>query len=99
MDNMFGMMMPRGSKKLKLSNMNMLGMGGKMIRMVMKNKNITSLEDLIQSAIDSGINIVACQMSMDVMGLKKEELIDGVKIGGVGYYLGEAEDANVNLFI
>jgi peroxiredoxin family protein len=92
-------MMPRGSRRLKLSNMNMLGMGGKMIRMVMKNKNISSLEELIQSAIDSGIEIVACQMSMDVMGLKKEELIEGVKIGGVGYYLGEAEDSNVNLFI
>ncbi|MDF2510932.1 MAG: pyridine nucleotide-disulfide oxidoreductase [Herbinix sp.] len=99
LDRMFGLMMPRGSKKLKLSNMNMMGMGGKMIRMVMKNKNISSLEELIQAAIDSGIEIVACQMSMDVMGLKKEELIDGVKIGGVGYYLGEAEDSNVNLFI
>ncbi|ERI89527.1 putative CoA-disulfide reductase [Clostridiales bacterium oral taxon 876 str. F0540] len=99
MDKMFGMMMPRGSKKLKLSNMNMMGMGGKMIRKVMKDKNVSSLEELIQSAIDSGIEIVACQMSMDVMGLKKEELIDGVKIGGVGYYLGEAEDSNVNLFI
>jgi CoA-disulfide reductase len=99
LDHMFGIMMPRGSKKLKLSNMNMMGMGGKMIRMVMKNKNISSLEELIQAAIDSGIEIVACQMSMDVMGLKKEELIDGVKIGGVGYYLGEAEDSNVNLFI
>ncbi len=99
MDSMFGMMMPRGSKKLKLSNMNMLGMGGKMIRKVMKDKNVSSLEELIQAAIDSGIEIVACQMSMDVMGLKKEELIDGVKIGGVGYYLGEAEDSNVNLFI
>ena len=99
MDSMFGFMMPRGSKKLKLSNMNMMGMGAKMIRKVMKNKNISSLEDLIKSALDSGIEIVACQMSMDVMGLKKEELIDGVKIGGVGYYLGEAEDSNVNLFI
>ena len=99
LDRMFGIMMPRGSKRLKLSNMNMMGMGGKMIRMVMKNKNISSLEELIQAAVDSGIEIVACQMSMDVMGLKKEELIDGVKIGGVGYYLGEAEDSNVNLFI
>lgn len=98
-DRMFGLMMPRGSKKLKLSKMNMMGLGGKMIRKVMKNKNITSLEDLIQSAIDNGVQIVACQMSMDVMGIKKEELIDGVKIGGVGYYLGEAEDSNVNLFI
>jgi peroxiredoxin family protein len=92
-------MMPRGSRKLKLSNMNMLGMGGKMIRMVMKNKNIASLEELIQAAIDNGIEIVACQMSMDVMGLKKEELLEGIKIGGVGYYLGEAEDSNVNLFV
>lgn len=99
MDKMFGFMMPRGSKRLKLSKMNMMGMGGKMIRKVMKDKNVTSLEELIQSAIDSGIEIVACQMSMDVMGLKQEELIDGVKIGGVGYYLGEAEDSNVNLFI
>ncbi|MDV3427209.1 MAG: DsrE/DsrF/DrsH-like family protein, partial [Bacillota bacterium] len=99
MDKMFGSMMPRGSKKLKLSNMNMMGMGPKMIRKVMKDKNITSLEELIKSAIDGGINIVACQMSMDVMGIKKEELIDGVNIGGVGYYLGEAEESNVNLFI
>ncbi|MDF2503737.1 MAG: NAD(FAD)-dependent dehydrogenase [Clostridium sp.] len=96
---MFGMMMPRGSKKLKLSNMNMFGMGAKMIRMVMKNSNVSSLEDLIKAAMDSGVEIVACQMSMDVMGLKKEELIDGIKIGGVGYYLGEAETSNVNLFI
>ena len=79
--------------------MNMLGMGTKMMRKVMKDKNISSLEELIKSAIDSGIEIVACQMSMDVMGLKKEELIQGVKLGGVGYYLGEAEDSNVNLFI
>jgi NADPH-dependent 2,4-dienoyl-CoA reductase/sulfur reductase-like enzyme/peroxiredoxin family protein/TusA-related sulfurtransferase/rhodanese-related sulfurtransferase len=96
---MFGLMMPRGSKKLKLSNMNMMGMGGKMIRKVMKDKNVNSLEELIQSAMDSGIEVVACQMSMDVMGITKEELLDGVKIGGVGYYLGEAEDSNVNLFI
>ena len=82
-----------------LSKMNMLGMGPKMIRSVMKNKNVTSLEDLIKAAMESGIEIVACQMSMDVMGLKQEELIDGIKIGGVGYYLGEAEDSNVNLFI
>lgn len=99
MDTMFGFMMPRGAKRLKLSKMNMLGMGTKMMQMVMKNKNVSSLDELIKSAIDSGIEIVACQMSMDVMGLKKEELIDGVKVGGVGYYLGEAEDSNVNLFI
>lgn len=99
MDKMFGFMMPRGSKKLKLSNMNMLGMGTQMMRMVMKNKNVSSLEELIESAMNAGIEIVACQMSLDVMGLKQEELLDGVKVGGVGYYLSEAEDSNVNLFI
>ncbi|OAA91938.1 FAD-dependent oxidoreductase [Clostridium ljungdahlii] len=99
MDRMFGFMMPRGAKRLKLSKMNMLGMGTKMMKMVMRNKNVSSLDELIKAAIDSGIEIVACQMSMDVMGLKQEELIDGVKVGGVGYYLGEAEDSNVNLFI
>jgi len=96
---MFGLMLPRGSKKLKLSRMSMMGMGGKMIRGLMKSKNVLSLEELIQSAMKDGVEIVACQMSMDLMGFKKEELIDGVKIGGVGYYLSEAEDANVNLFI
>ena len=70
-----------------------------MIRSVMKNKNVDSLESLTEAAISNGVELVACQMSMDVMGLKKEELIDGIKIGGVGYYLGEAEESNVNLFI
>ena len=95
----FGKMMPRGSKKLGLSKMNMFGMGSKMIREIMKKKNIQSLEELIEAAIDNGVEIVACTMSMDVMGIKEEELIDGVKLGGVGYYLGEAEDSNSNLFI
>lgn len=99
MSTMFSKMMPRGSKKLGLSKMNMAGMGPKMIRMVMKNKNISSLEDLIQVGMKSGIRIVACQMSMDVMGITKEELIDGVEIGGVATYLDAADDSNVNLFI
>lgn len=98
-EKVFGAMMPRGSKKLKLSKMNMAGIGPKMIRGIMKKNNVNSLEELIQSAIDSGVEIVACQMSMELLGLKQEELIDGVKVGGVGYYLGEAEEANVNLFI
>jgi len=99
MDKMFGMMMPRGSKKLGLSKMNMGGMGAKMIRKVMNDKNISSLEDLIQQAINSGIRIVACTMSMDVMGITKEELIDGIEYGGVAAYLGAAEESDVNLFI
>lgn len=96
---MFGAMMPRGSKKLTLSKMNMMGMGSKMIRGLMKSKNVSSLEDLIQTAIDQGVEIVACQMSMDLMGIAREELIDGVGIGGVGYYLGKADESNHNLFI
>lgn len=96
---MFGTMMPRGSRKLSLSKMNMMGMGAKMIRGVMNNNNISSLEDLMQSAISQGVEIVACQMSMDVMGITQEELIDGVKIGGVGYYLGKADQSGINLFI
>lgn len=99
MDKMFGIMMPRGSKKLQLSKMNMAGMGAKMIRKVMKDKNVSSLEDLIQMAQSSGVRMVACTMSMDVMGIKEEELIDGVEYGGVAAYLGSAEEANVNLFI
>lgn len=96
---MFGAMMPRGSHKLSLSKMNMMGLGTKMIRSVMKGKNISSLEELIQSAIGQGVEVVACQMSMDVMGIQREELIDGVKIGGVGYYLGKADQSGINLFI
>lgn len=96
---MFGMMMPRGSRKLSLSRMNMMGMGAKMIRGVMKNNNVSSLEELMASAINQGVEIVACQMSMDLMGIRQEELIDGVKIGGVGYYLGKADQSGINLFI
>ncbi|WP_409227811.1 DsrE/DsrF/DrsH-like family protein [Gudongella sp. SC589] len=99
MASMFSRMMPRGSKRLGLSKMNMGGMGPKMIRKVMADKNISSLEDLIKTGIDSGIRIVACQMSMDVMGITQEELIDGVEIGGVATYLDSADDSNVNLFI
>ncbi|MBC8079726.1 MAG: FAD-dependent oxidoreductase [Gorillibacterium sp.] len=96
---MFGAMMPRGSRKLSLSKMNMMGIGALMIRGVMKNNNVSSLEDLIEMAIQQGVEVVACQMSMDVMGITQEELIDGVRIGGVGYYLGKADQSGINLFI
>lgn len=98
-EKMFGIMMPRGTKKLGLSRMNMGGIGPKMIRAIMKNKNISSLEELIKEAMNNGVKVTACSMSMDVMGIKPEELIDGVEIGGVGAYLGDAEESNVNLFI
>lgn len=98
-EGMFGGMLPRGAGKLKLGRMNMGGMGTAMMKRVMKDKNIDSLEALMKKAMDMGVRIIACSMSMDVMGIRKEELIDGVEIGGVGTYLGEAEDSNVNLFI
>lgn len=96
---MFGMMLPRHSKKLSLSKINMFGLGAKMMRFVMKKKKIESLEMLIHDAQASGIEFIACQMSMDVMGVKAEELMDGVTIGGVASYLERAEESNVNLFI
>ncbi len=98
-EKMFGMMLPRGAKKLKLSKMNMGGIGSKMMKNIMKDKNIDSLEEMMQKAMDNGVKIIACSMSMDVMGIKPEELIDGVEIGGVGTYLGDAEESDVNLFI
>ena len=97
--HMFGMMLPSGSHKLALSKMNMGGIGSRMMRWVMKKKKIESLEGLITEAQRNGIEFIACQMSMDVMGVKKEELMDGVNIGGVASYLERAEQANVNLFI
>jgi peroxiredoxin family protein len=99
MEKMFGAMLPRGAEKLKISKMNMGGMGTLMMKKIMKDKNVNTLEELIKSAMDNGVKIVACTMSMDVMGIKPEELIDGVELGGVGYYLGDAEESNVNLFI
>lgn len=96
---MFGMMLPSSSRKLKLSKMNMGGMGTKMMRYIMNRKGIDSLESLRQQAIDNGVEFIACQMSMDVMGVKKEELLDNVTIGGVATYMDRAEEANVNLFI
>lgn len=98
-EKMFALMMPRGIGKLKLSKMNMGGIGTKMMRAVMKQKNVASLEELMKSAMKNGVKLVACTMSMDVMGIKQEELIDGVELAGVATYLGDAEQSNVNLFI
>ena len=99
MAKMFSIMMPKGANDLPLSKMNMGGMGSKMIKTVMANKNVDSLETLMKNAMDAGVKLVACGMSMDIMGIAKEELIDGVEIGGVAAYLGDAEDSGLNLFI
>ncbi len=98
-ESMFGGMMPRGINKLKLSKMHMMGMGTAMMRGIMKKKNVDSLETLIRKGMENGVKIIACTMSMDVMGIKQEELIDGIEYAGVGTYLGDAEESNVNLFI
>lgn len=98
-ETMFGAMMPRGSRNLKLSKMNMGGAGTMMMHREMGQKNVNTLDELIQSALDSGIKFVACTMSMDIMGIKEDELIDGVDFGGVASYLGAADESNHNLFI
>ncbi|AYO29909.1 hypothetical protein D2962_04185 [Biomaibacter acetigenes] len=99
LERMFGFMMPRGPEKLGLSKMNFGGLGAKMMRYIMKRKNVNTLTELMENAQALGVKIIACTMSMDVMGIKKEELIDGIDYAGVATYLGEADEANVNLFI
>lgn len=99
LDKMFGAMMPKGAARLKLSKLNMGGVGTRMMQHVMKSKNVDSLTDLIKNAQDAGVRLVACAMSMEVMGIKKEELIEGVEVAGVAGYLGAAQHADVNLFI
>jgi len=101
MGKMFGMMLPKGSKKVKLSNMNMGGMGTAMMKSLMKKKNVASLEDMFKTAGELGVEINVCEMSMDLMGLKREELIDypHMTICGVGTFLSDAEESKTQLFI
>ena len=95
----FSMMMPRGPQRLALSHMNFAGAGPKLMRLAMRQQKVMPLEDLIASAREQGVKMVACTMSMDVMGLKEEELIDGLEFAGVASYLGDTDEARVNLFI
>jgi NADPH-dependent 2,4-dienoyl-CoA reductase/sulfur reductase-like enzyme/peroxiredoxin family protein/rhodanese-related sulfurtransferase/TusA-related sulfurtransferase len=99
MGRMFGMMLPKDSGRLALSKLNMGGMGSAMMKARMKSKRIDQLETMIESALKSGVRMTACQMSMDIMGVAREELMDGVEIGGVASYLEAATGANLNLFI
>jgi peroxiredoxin family protein/TusA-related sulfurtransferase/rhodanese-related sulfurtransferase len=99
MGRMFSMMLPSDNRKLKLSKMNMGGMGASMMKGIMKRQKIDNLQLMLQTALDNGLNIIACQMSMDVMGVKREELIDQVVIGGVANYLESAGTAGINLFV
>ncbi|HEY8654065.1 MAG TPA: DsrE/DsrF/DrsH-like family protein [Dermatophilaceae bacterium] len=95
----FSVMMPRGQGRLNTSHMNFAGAGPKLMKRMMREQNVMSLEELIASAREQNIKMVVCQMSMDIMGLKAEELIDGLEFAGVASYLSDADDANVNLFI
>jgi NADPH-dependent 2,4-dienoyl-CoA reductase/sulfur reductase-like enzyme/peroxiredoxin family protein/rhodanese-related sulfurtransferase/TusA-related sulfurtransferase len=99
LDRMFGWMMPRGPDALTLSNLNMLGMGTAMMKHVMKTKRVASLPALMGAARLGGAKLVACTMSMDVMGLRREELLDGLEYGGVAAFLSEADASNVTLFV
>jgi peroxiredoxin family protein len=95
----FGWMMPRGPEHLALSHMNFAGVGPKLMKKAMRDQNVMSLPELIDSAREQGVKFIACTMSMDVMGLTKEDLIDDIDYAGVATYLGEADESNVNLFI
>jgi len=98
-EKVFGKMMPRGVNKMGLSKMNFAGMGPKMIKGIMKKHNAVPLPDLIDLAKEQGVKLVACQMTVDLLGLKEEEIMEGVEFAGVGAYLADASDGNVNLFI
>ena len=99
LEAMFGWMMPRGAARAGLSKLHMAGLGSAMMQHVMKTKNVPSLPEMITEAQEFGVKFIACTMSMDVMGIKAEELIDGLEYAGVATYLGDADEANVNLFI
>jgi peroxiredoxin family protein len=99
LQNMFCKMMPRGTAKLGLSKMNFCGMGAPMMRLLMRQQKAMSLNELIASAQEQGVHLVACTMTMDMIGFRKEELLDGVDFMGVAAYLAAADEANVNLFI
>ncbi|NCC63795.1 MAG: pyridine nucleotide-disulfide oxidoreductase, partial [Spirochaetia bacterium] len=99
MGKMFGMMLPKGMEKLALSSMNMGGMGSAMMKSRMKKKHVDQVHQMFEDAKKTGVKMVACQMSMDIMGIKKEELVDGIEIGGVATYMADASESKVNLFI
>jgi peroxiredoxin family protein len=101
MGKMFGAMLPSGTGDVKLSNMNMGGMGTAMMKSLMKKKNVASLEEMLDLAEELGVRIYVCEMSMDLMGFKREEFIDykGLGFAGVATFLQEAQNSKVQLFI
>jgi peroxiredoxin family protein len=98
-EKMFALMTPSSSESLGVSKMNYFGMGAPMLRSMMKDKDISSLEELIEMARDLDVKMIACTMSMDAMGIEKEELIPGLEFGGVAAYMADAARSRVTLFI
>ena len=98
-EKMFGLMMPKGARRLPLSKMNLFGIGPAMIKSIMKKKNVDDIETMIHKAQDAGVRFIACTMSMELMGIKKEELIDGIEYAGVGTYIASNENVGMTLFI
>jgi len=96
---MFAMMTPEGSEGLGTSQLNFFGMGAVMLRSMMKEQGIASLEELMGMAKDLGVKMTACTMSMDAMGITKEELLDQLEFGGVAAFMADASRARVSLFI
>jgi len=99
LDMMFGMMLPRGAKRLALSKLHMMGAGTAMMKHVMKSKNVDSVPDMLANAMEMGVIFQACEMSMGVMGITAEELLDGVETAGVGTFAALAEKSSATLFI
>lgn len=99
MQKMFAMMTPGSSESLGVSKMNYFGIGAKMLRAMMKKQEVLSLEQMMAMARELGVRMIGCTMSMDVMGVSQEELFDGIELGGVAAFMGEASRARVSLFI
>jgi peroxiredoxin family protein len=99
LEKLFALMTPVGTEGLGVSKMNFFGIGAKMLRALMKSKQVASLEELVQMAREMGVRIIACQMSMDVLGIKKDELWDDVEVGGVATFLADAAKSKVTLFL
>jgi len=98
-EKMFALLTPSGSKALGVSRMNFMGIGAKMLRSMMKDKGIASLEELMEAARGLRVKFIACTMSMDAMGVMKDELVDGLEYGGVATYMADASRSKVTLFI
>ncbi|MCJ7545812.1 MAG: DsrE/DsrF/DrsH-like family protein [Deltaproteobacteria bacterium] len=101
MGKMFGFMLPKGRNAIKLSKMNMAGMGTTMMKSLMKKKNVASLDEMLEMAADLGVKIYICEMSCNLMGFKKEEFIDYPNLCyvGVATFLEQAKNSKVQLFI